>query len=432
MREVDLSSSSILIVDDQQTNIDLLEQILGMQGYQKVASTTDPRQVVALCKKLNPDLILLDLHMPHLTGTEVIEQLRGLVNSYLPILVLTADITPEAKRQALKVGASDFLSKPFDVTEALLRVRNLLETRYLYLQVQNHNSRLEETVHTRTRALEAAQEALVHKNEELSLAFAKASEVAELKSQFLANINHEIRTPINGILGMINLLTDSELNPDQRECTDMLKSSADWLVNLMNDILDVSQLGSGKGRVERRAFEPRILLEELSAVYRSRAHVKGLKFCSTVTPAVPRHLWGDPGKLRQVLDQLLGNAIKFTESGRVTLSAELVIETSDALTLKFAVEDTGIGFTEEQRSRLFEPFVQGDGSLTRKYGGAGIGLALSKKLVELQGGEIGLDNRPKGGATAWFTAVLEKLSPEDLLEEKKSMRSPDFTPNFTL
>jgi signal transduction histidine kinase len=432
MGEVDLSSSSILIVDDQQANIDLLEQILGMQGYQKVASTTDPRQVVTLCNKLNPDLILLDLHMPHLSGTDVIEQLRGLINSYLPILVLTADITPEAKRQALKAGANDFLSKPFDVMEVLLRVRNLLETRYLYLQVQNHNSRLEETVHARTRALEAAQGALVHKNEELSLAFAKASEVAELKSQFLANINHEIRTPINGILGMINLLTDSELNADQRECTDMLKSSADWLVNLMNDILDVSQLGSGKASIERRAFEPRILLEELSAVYRSRAHAKGLKFCNTVTPAVPRHLCGDPGRLRQVLDQLLGNAIKFTESGRVTLSAELVNETSDALTLKFAIEDTGIGFTEEQRSRLFEPFVQGDGSLTRQYGGTGIGLALSKKLVELQGGEIGLDNRPKGGTTAWFTAVLEKLSPADLLEEKKSMRSPDFTPNFTL
>jgi two-component system, sensor histidine kinase and response regulator len=426
MREVDLSFSRILIVDDQQANVDLLGQILGMQGYQKVASTTDPRQVVALCNKLNPDLILLDLHMPYLTGMDVIEQLRGLINSYLPILVLTADITPEAKRQALKVGANDFLSKPFDVTEVLLRVQNLLETRYLYLQVQNHNSRLEETVHARTRALEAAQEALVHKNEELSLAFAKASEVAELKSQFLANINHEIRTPINGILGMINLLTDSELNADQRECTEMLKSSADWLVKVMNDILDVSQLGSGKARIERRAFDPRILLEELSAVYRNRAHAKGLRFCSTVTPAVPRHMSGDPGKLRQVLDQLLGNAIKFTESGRVGLRTDVIHETSDVLTLKFAIEDTGIGITEEQRSRLFEPFVQGDGSASRRYGGAGIGLTLSKQLVELQNGEIGLDNSPGGGTTAWFTAVLEKLSPGDLLEEKKSMRSPDF------
>jgi signal transduction histidine kinase len=420
MREVDLSSSSILIVDDQQANVDLLEQILGMQGYRRVYSTTDPRQVATLCSELNPDLILLDLHMPHLTGLEVIEQLRLPASDlYLPILVLTADITPEAKRQALQAGASDFLSKPFDVTEALLRVRSLLETRFLYLEVQNHNSRLEETVRARTKALEAAQDALVRKNQELSLALAKASEVAELKSQFLSNINHEIRTPINGILGMINLLTDSELNAEQRECTEMLRSSADWLVKVMNDILDVSQLGSGKARIERRTFNPRILLEELSAVYRSRAHAKGLKFRSAVTPEVPRLMNGDPGKLRQVLDQLLGNAIKFTASGQVNLTAELWHETADSLTVRFAVEDTGIGITEAQRSRLFEPFVQGDGSLRRKYGGAGIGLALSRKLVELQGGEIGLDNRPGGGATAWFSAVLEKVPAADLLEAGK-------------
>jgi signal transduction histidine kinase len=420
MREVDLSSSSILIVDDQQPNVDLLDQILGMQGYRKVASTTDSRQVATICSELNPDLILLDLHMPHLTGLEVIEQLRCTASDlYLPILVLTADITPEAKRQALQSGASDFLSKPFDVTEVLLRVRSLLETRFLYLQVQNHNSRLEETVRARTRALEAAQGALVRKNQELSSALAKASEVAELKSQFLANINHEIRTPINGILGMVNLLTDSELNSEQRECTEMLKSSTDWLVKVVNDILDVSQLGSGKARIERRTFDPRMLLEELSAVYRSRAHAKGLKFGSSVTPSVPRLMSGDPGKLRQVLDQLLGNAIKFTESGRVSLTAELLHERLDALTVKFAVEDTGIGITEEQRSRLFEPFVQGDGSLTRRYGGTGIGLALSKKLVELQGGELGLDNRSGGGTTAWFTAMLEKVPATDLLEAEK-------------
>ncbi len=285
MREVDLSSSSILIVDDQQPNVELLEQILGMQGYRKVASTTDSRQVATICSELNPDLILLDLHMPHLGGLEVIEQLRCLPSDlYLPILVLTADITPEAKRQALQSGASDFLSKPFDVTEVLLRVRNLLETRFLYLQVQNQNNRLEETVRARTSALEAAQCALVRKNEELSLALAKASEVAELKSQFLANINHEIRTPINGILGMVNLLTDSELDAEQRECTEMLRSSSDWLVKVMNDILDVSQLGSGKARIERRTFDPRILLEELSAVYRTRAHAKGLKFSCSCEP----------------------------------------------------------------------------------------------------------------------------------------------------
>jgi two-component system, sensor histidine kinase and response regulator len=426
MKAADLSGSRILIVDDQQPNVDLLEQILDIQGYRNVIGTTDPRQVASICQVSEPDLVLLDLHMPHLTGLEVIEQLRGLVsvNSYLPILVLTADITPEAKRHALEVGASDFLSKPFDVMEVLLRVRNLLETRHLHIQVQNHNRHLEETVRERTKELEATQKQLVQKNEELSSALAKASEVAELKGQFLANINHEIRTPINGILGMVNLLGESQLNAEQLECTDMLKTSANWLVKLMNDILDVSQLGAGKVRIETRSFDLRVLLEEVSAVYRARAHAKGLKFTTPAPPALPQLVRGDPARLRQVLDQLLCNAIKFTESGKVSLNAEIVHETSDAFAIKFAVEDTGIGITEEQRTRLFQVFVQGDGSSTRRYGGTGIGLTLSKQLVELLGGDIGVDSLSFGGTKAWFTAVLEKpqTDPSSLAVESNTVR----------
>jgi two-component system sensor histidine kinase/response regulator len=426
MKTPDLSGSRILIVDDQQPNVDLLEQILDIQGYRNAIGTTDPRQVASICQASEPDLVLLDLHMPHLTGLEVIEQLRGLVSgdSYLPILVLTADITPEAKRHALEVGASDFLSKPFDVMEVLLRVRNLLETRHLHIQVQNHNRHLEETVRERTKELEVTQKQLVQKNEELSSALAKASEVAELKSQFLANINHEVRTPINGILGMVNLLAESQLNAEQLECTDMLKTSADWLVKLMNDILDVSQLGAGKVRIETRSFDLRVLLEEVSAVYRSRAHAKGLKFTTPAPPALPQLVRGDPARLRQVLDQLLCNAIKFTESGKVSLNAEIVHETSDAFAIKFVVEDTGIGITEEQRTRLFQVFVQGDGSSTRRYGGTGIGLTLSKQLVELLGGDIGVDSLSFGGTKAWFTAVLEKppTDPSSLAAESNTVR----------
>jgi signal transduction histidine kinase len=308
--------------------------------------------------------------------------------------------------------------------EVLLRVRNLLETRHLHIQVQNHNRHLEETVRERTKELEATQKQLVLKNEELSSALAKASEVAELKSQFLANINHEIRTPINGILGMVNLLAESQLNAEQLECTDMLKTSADWLVKLMNDILDVSQLGAGKVRIETRSFDLRVLLEEVSAVYRSRAHAKGLKFTTPLPPALPQLVRGDPARLRQVLDQLLCNAIKFTESGKVSLSAEIVHETKDAFAIKFAVEDTGIGITEEQRTRLFQVFVQGDGSSTRRYGGTGIGLTLSKQLVELLGGDIGVDSLSFGGTKAWFTAVLEKpqTDPSSLAVESNTVR----------
>jgi two-component system sensor histidine kinase/response regulator len=414
MKATDLADSQILDVDDQQPNVDLLEQILSIHGYRHVTSTTDPRQVASRCKACEPDLVLLDLHMPHLTGAEVIKQLRALVagDSYLPILVLTADITPEAKRNALEVGASDFLSKPFDVTEVLLRVRNLLETRHLHLQVQNHNRHLEETVRDRTKELEAAQNQLVQKNEELSLALARAFEASELKSQFLTNINHEIRTPINGILGMVNLLTDSELNADQRECADMLKTSADWLVKLMNDILDVSQLGAGRVRIENRSFDLRVLLEEVAAVYRSRAHAKGLKFNTPTAPSLPQTVSGDPIRLRQILDQLLSNAIKFTESGKVSLTAETVHETPEVLVARFSIEDTGIGITDEQRIRLFQVFVQGDGSLTRRFGGTGIGLTLSKQLVELLGGDIGVDSISSGGTKAWFTAVLAKPQTE--------------------
>jgi signal transduction histidine kinase len=426
MRAADLSGSRILVVDDQKPNVDLLEQILDMQGYRNVIGTTDSRQVAGICQASEPDLVLLDLHMPRLSGLEVIEQLRrpASEDSYLPILVLTADITPEAKRHALQIGASDFLSKPFDVTEVLLRVRNLLETRHLHLQVQNHNRRLEEIVRERTRALEAAREQLVRKNEELSLALVRASEVAELKSQFLANINHEIRTPINGILGMVDLISESPLNADQRECTEMLKTSADSLVKLMNGILDVSELGAGKLRIEKRSFDLRVLLEEVPAVYRIRAQAKGLKFTAPAPAAIPRFVGGDPARVRQVLDQLLSNAIKFTESGRVSLSAEIVHETPNATAIKFVVEDTGIGITEEQRTRLFEVFVQGDGSSTRRYGGTGIGLTLSKQLVELLGGDIGVDNLPAGGTKAWFTAVLEKLPGENSSEavERSNLR----------
>jgi signal transduction histidine kinase len=276
------------------------------------------------------------------------------------------------------------------------------------MQVQNHNRQLEEMVRERTSELVAAQDQLMRKNEELSLALEKASEVAELKSQFLTNINHEIRTPINGILGTVDLISESPLNAEQRECAEMLKTSAGALVKLMNAILDVSELGAGKLRVQHRSFDLLLLLEEVSAVYRSRAHAKGLKFTISAPLTIPRSLRGDPVRLRQVLDQLLCNAVKFTPNGKVSLNVEIVHETADTLAIKLAVEDTGIGITAEQRTRLFQVFMQGDGSSTRRYGGTGIGLTLSKQLVELLGGDIGVDNLAAGGTKAWFTAVLEK------------------------
>jgi signal transduction histidine kinase len=416
MRTQILQNSKILIVDDQEANVALLRQILEHYGFAHLHSFTDPRSVAPLFDEINPDLVLLDLQMPHIDGLSLLKQLRSRIpeDTYLPFLILTADLSNRSKQEALALGAKDFLTKPFDQMEVVLRIYNLLETRLLHLELHRHNRTLEDKVRERTTTLEAMQRELVRKNGELLLALAKASEAAELKSQFLHNINHEIRTPINGILGMINLLSESENDAGRSEDIEMLKSSADWLVTLMNDILDISALDAGTLRVECRSFDLHLLLEEVSSVYRSRVEAKGLKFVATVPPTIPRLIGGDPLRLRQILDQLLGNALKFTEIGQVSLSVECLQETSDRLSTKFVVEDTGIGITEEQCTRLFEVFVQGNGSSSRKYGGAGIGLALSKQLVALLGGEIGVDSRPSGGTKAWFTAALERLPMENI------------------
>ena len=196
-------NAKILIVDDKEVNIDILTGLLDIQGYHNLASTTDPRLVVGLYQSFQPDLILLDLMMPHLTGYEVMDQLKEIAPAdvYLPILVLTADITTEAKQKALRHGANDFLSKPFDLIEVGLRIENLLFTRFLHQQSLNQNQILEVKVKERTAELEKS-------NAELIVAREKAESGDRLKTAFIRNISHEIRTPLNGILGMYQVLSD--------------------------------------------------------------------------------------------------------------------------------------------------------------------------------------------------------------------------------
>jgi signal transduction histidine kinase len=411
-----VKGSKILIVDDQEANVALLLQILRHHGFIGLHTFTDPRLVEPLFDEINPDLVLLDLRMPHIDGLSLFKQLGNRIpeGSYLPFLILTADLTNQTRKDALSLGVKDFITKPFDQMEVVLRCYNLLETRFLHLELQRHNQTLEDKVRERTSALEAIREELLRKNRELLVALTKASAADELKSQFLRNINHEIRTPINGILGMIDVLSESEPEDRKGEYIESLKRSGEWLVRIMNDVLDISALDAGAAQLECRSFDLPLLLKEVSSVYRSRAQAKGLEFITTLPSNMRRFADGDPAKLRQILDQLLRNAIKFTEKGQVSLSLELIRGDSDQSITKFVVEDTGIGISEEQRAGLFEVFVQGDGSLTRKYGGAGIGLALAKQLVGLLGGVIGVDNRPTGGTKAWFTAELEKAPEEGL------------------
>jgi signal transduction histidine kinase/CheY-like chemotaxis protein len=263
-----------------------------------------------------------------------------------------------------------------------------------------------------------------HAFEQLEETTERALEAARIKSAFLANMSHEIRTPMNGVMGVAKLMLEMPLDGKLRRYAETIDVSATSLLTIINDVLDFSKMEAGKYVITKVAFDPRLVVQDVAELLATPAYAKGLELIYRVAPEVPELVVGDADRVRQVLNNLLGNAVKFTERGEVYLDVGLADEDDASIVLRFEISDTGIGIEEQERSAIFEAFSQVDGSTARKHGGTGLGLAISKRLVEMMGGQIGLGSRPGVGSQFWFTLRVERAARHAALARERHPALP--------
>jgi PAS domain S-box-containing protein len=363
-----------------------------------------------LFENANDVIFLQDLKGRILAVNRAAEQLTGYSRDEAQGENLERLIAPEAREQAqdtVRAHLGGSTSQHYELTIlSRFGVRRFLEvsTRVLYqrghpVAIQGIGRDITERKLAQQRLLESARE-LQRKNEELSTALRLAREATQLKEQFLANTSHELRTPMNGIMGMVNLLRSTDLTPDQRDYADAVSQCANDLLTIINDILDLSQIEAGRLSLTEEPFDAQESLKSVIRLLRLRATAKALALTCEIDPRLPARISGDCVRFRQILTNLIANAIKFTSTGGVNVRLTI---SADGARMRCEVIDSGIGVTESARERIFEAFVQADGTTRRRFGGTGLGLTICKQLVETMGGCIGMfNNDPKPGSTFWF------------------------------
>lgn len=532
----DLYAAEIMVVDDNPTNLKLLTEILSSEGYKVRPANGGELALLSVAFK-TPDLILLDIKMTGMDGYEVCRRLKVEEKSCeIPVIFISALDDVEDKVKGFNLGAIDYISKPFQANEVLVRVKNHLQLKQMQIQLKKTNAILMaeiaerklieeslfkekerfkitllsvgdgvistdnkgkieivnevaqallgwsqeeargkdfgEVVHiisaiTREKCEDPVQKVIetgkiiglanhtvliakdgterhiadsaapikdengnitgvvlvfrdvteeMEKQEEIikskeEAAVANAANIA--KSQFLANMSHEIRTPMNGFLGMIQIIEMTELTKKQREYMEIVRTSSDALLKIINDILDYTKIEVGKMKLEKIVFHLRKVINDVASLFKLSAVGKGVILEVSIGSDVPENFIGDPFRLRQIISNLIGNAVKFTNEGRIDVFIRMAeVRNSAEVKLEFVVKDTGVGIPDDKRNILFKSFSQADDSNTRKYSGTGLGLAISKSLVELMEGEIWVESREGKGSSFYFTCMLEMVDME--------------------
>jgi len=399
-----LKNANILIVDDRQANIDVLTGLLELKGYTNIEQTTDSRLVINLFKESKPDLILLDLMMPYVNGFQILKQLKELIpaSTYMPILVLSADVSPDSKQIALSDGASDFLSKPFDLIEVELRIKNLLKTRFFHQQLENQNQILEERVKERTIELEIT-------NSELIVAKERAEQSDKLKSEFLAQMSHEIRTPLNAVLGYVEYISDLFGEPKNSEVVESFSGvnlASNRIIRTIDLILNAAELQTGNYQPSFQQID--LDKEILNKLYKKQlliANQRGLELTYTGDLNNPNIL-ADDYSTTQIFANLIDNAIIYTKKGKV----EILLTKNINGNVVVEIKDAGIGIAEEFLPKLFNPFTQEEQVYSRSFDGNGLGLALVKNYCDINNAQIEVESVKNVGST--FRIIFDKKSEE--------------------